>query len=171
MLPMNLMHTFVEYQHDPSILPPIEEIVGDAEAHITNLETRFDRIEAQVTGQLESRITAVFAALANLEKEMAAEDPNFAAQPQLENIQQALAIIRKLYKQNIQALEEARKKLELKKEQNRELQDEIRQLRAQLKAMESPALAFVKEGGKRAATYAANPQHPRYKQYERPHHS
>lgn len=171
MLPMHLMQTFVDYQDNPSSFPPLNEIIEDADEHVMKLEKRFDAMEAKVMGQLESRISAVFAALASLEKEMAAEDPNFAAQPQLDNIQQALVIIRKLYQQNIQALEDARKKLELKKVQNKELQNEIKQLRAQLKATDSPVLAFVKETGNRAATYAANLQHQCDKQYEHSRHS
>ncbi len=159
MLPMNMMNAVVAFQMDDRRppLPPVEQMVGDAEARIAKREERLVKIEAAVTAVLEQRSAESLAALKDIISDIIADDPNGAVCPQLENARISVVDIGKIYDGLLKAVELSNVQLGQKTQQHNALQSSLQQLQYTLtRGNMSQVRGFLQECAGKGASYAAN---------------
>ena len=155
---MNLMNALVAYQMDDTRapLPPVEDMLNDAEVNIARREERLARIEATVATTLAERSEASLNALQECLDDLMADDPNGAVRPQLANVSQMIDDIRHIYEGTRVAVVKTHEQLVQRAQQNMALHNELKNLQSQLKAgSNSQIRTFMKACAEKGASYAA----------------
>ncbi len=155
---MRLMQEVVNYQRsDKPSLPSPEKTLQVVEARISEREQQLVKIEASARAQLTERSTEAFGDLEGCVQELAEDDPNAAARPQLENINRSVADLRRINGSVSKALEETRGKISERKQQNIALSNNLKDLNQKLsEPNDNPGMAFLREASSRAGAYYAS---------------
>ena len=157
-MPVSMMDAVVAYQMDDrnAPLPPVEEIIADAEARIAKREERLSRIRATVTAGLSEQSEAEIGGLQECLVDLRRDDPLRAVKPQDENLKQMVADLRVINEKTLGALARTDQQLAERTRENGALRNELQNLRSRSAAASNAQIKkFLSECSERGSQYVS----------------
>ncbi len=154
---MSLMDAVVAYQMGGRApLPPVPQIIADAEARIAGRQERLARITATVTAALSKQSEAEISGLEDCMLDLRTDDPTAAVTPQSENITQMLSDMKVITGRTLGAVVQTDHQLAQRVQENIALKNELKNLRSKLPAAQNAQIKnFLQECSQKGSSYAA----------------